>query len=119
MVFAVQIDSYVMSTREEIRSMIRDEVAVQLEGLRTELAANTAAVANSAKALERLTLLTVGDEELKVAGLLSDVDVLKRARQDSMMERTRLAGIWIGASAVGLVVLKALWVLVDRLLATP
>lgn len=108
-----------MATREEIRTLIREEVRDQLEDLRKEVSAHTASISSSARAMERLTLLTVGDEELKVPGLLNDVEALKQARQASTLERTRLVGIWIGGSTVALLVLRAAWYAFDKLIATP
>ncbi len=109
-------------TEREIRNIVREELSAELRSLRQEMtgaiematseAATTSAA--SARALSRLSMVVVGDDELKIPGLIKDVETLKRARQVTLLERAKLSGIWIGASVVGMAVLRALWYLIDQ-----
>ena len=126
-------------SKEEVRTIARDEVKHDIEALRTELTkvresseislkslaeANTLALktfaeanAATAKAVERLTMIVAGDEDLEIDGLAHDVKVLKAARQETMLEKAKLGGIWVGVAGAAVVVGKVLWYLIDKALS--
>lgn len=117
-------------TREEVRIISRDELRPdmdrmqgEIDGLKETLArtteANAEANANVAKAVERLSLIVAGDPSIPFPGMIEDVRVLKEARQQTLIEKAKVSGIWIGGSTVAVVVGKLLWVLIDTVFKHP
>ncbi len=96
---------------------LRQEAKTAANEARVATAAATSAAdaaAGAARAVERLTMIILGDEELRVPALVDDVATLKRERQTDMMDRARRAGVWVGASTVCVLVGKLLWALIDK-----
>ncbi len=117
-------------TREDIRTISRDELRPDIERLQEEVnrlresnvraaEANSEAIANIAKAVERMSLIVVGDESLRVEGVIDVVRKLQDARQATMLERAKISGIWLGASTVAIIVGKTAWHVLDYVFKTP
>lgn len=100
--------------RELVRTEIQNEMGTLRESINEYAQTSATAAANASKALERLSLVVVGDEMLQVPGLVRDVQRLKEQGTVNALERAKLLGIWVGVSVIGLGVLKVLWTAIER-----
>jgi hypothetical protein len=101
--------------RDEIRAVVRAELQSQLEEISRNIKALEDAADTLTKTVARLSIVTVGDEDLGVAGLVSDVSDLKKERQATLVEHAKRAGIWTGITLLGGGAITGLWTLIQWL----
>ena len=71
----------------------------QLTGYQQEITAMKVAYESLAKSVERLSILVVGDSQMRIKGLASRMDGIEDFKTKTLIEHAKLAGIW-GAIAV-------------------
>lgn len=104
--------AFTKSETDDIRHTARQELRPETDRLQDIEVAHrqTAdAVAAVARAVERLSIVTMGDDKLGVKGLVVDMDNMKQFQQTTILDKAKVAGIWIGATAVGVGVARAVW----------
>lgn len=125
---------FTAAEKDEVRQMIDDylePVGKQVESLTVDSQLQRETMETLAKALERLSLVVVGDDELKIVGHATKIDVLEKHAAEldksldkkevkTMIENTKIVWFVIGAALVINVIFRILpwgWTELFKLLA--
>ncbi len=105
---------------EEIRHQARAELRGELDRLQDlEVAHRQVSEATAAlsRAMERISIVTMGDEKLGVRGLVADMAEVKSINQATLVDKAKTAGMWTGMGIVGVAVVKVVWEIITNFFA--
>ncbi len=103
--------SEIEEIRHQARAELRGEID-RLQDLEVAHRQSAEAVAALSRAMERISIVTMGDDKLGVKGLVADMAETKSINQATLIDKAKTAGMWTGMSVVGVAAGKIAWELI-------